>query len=640
MFLGINYNGMHESAVCLVDGDGAITYAVSEERFTRVKQDGRFPRHALATVDLGRIGAIGVPYLDGVGPRVTSDDIFRKLLHALPGYSVGPFPHVWRERLDALGRPLAFFDHHDMHAYSAFVLSGYSEALVLTCDNGAYSCPITAGVFHVRHGEVKRIAAAAYGELEALGAFYADVTALLGFAPGKHEGKVTGLAAYGRPREDCRQDLWELHRHMRTESARAYGWIGFLDDDVPPFYEPNLYQTAQYRAQLGYSDADIARAAQDLLEEKVLTVAHWIRQNCSHDLPLLLSGGVFANVKANMELARVGFPALFVCPPMGDEGLAVGAAFAAFELEQGTRNGRRGQATRRPPERNAVALGPTPCDDAATTLDTVGLAYHRLRPDEASSHLAEALAAGKIAAIARGRQEFGPRALGLRSILAEAADARLNDRLNRKLRRTEFMPFAPILREERFDDVFDLTTVPTDTTNCTRFMTICLPVWPWVAKACPVIVHVDGTARPQVVRERDDPFLHAVLAEYEQRTGLPLLVNTSFNIHDEPLVSSAADAVAAFLASELDLLLLEDCMVYLAENPAARYLAQVARRPDSSVARARHTALNRSFGRQIFEGPGLFNQFVPVPGSDSASANGGQSPLDDHSIGRDGVRNA
>ncbi|MGH3713105.1 MAG: carbamoyltransferase C-terminal domain-containing protein [Micromonosporaceae bacterium] len=611
MFLGINYSGMHDSSVCLVAADGDVVYAVSEERFTRVKQDGRFPHRALAGVDLGQVSAVGVPYLAEAGDPVPSDDIFRALFHPLPGYGVGSFPLVWRERLDALGRPLLFFDHHDMHAYSAFVLSGYSEALVLTCDNGAYTCPVTTAVFHVRNGEVKRIAAAAYGELDTLGALYADVTALLGFTPCKHEGKVTGLAAYGASRPDCRRDLWELHRRMRTQLPRPYGWIGFLDEDVAPFYEPNLYQIAQYRSDLPYSDADIARAAQDLLEEKLVAIARWVRQECGGELPLLLSGGVFANVKLNLEIARLGFPALFVCPPMGDEGLAVGAAMAAFDLHGRNHRVLTTDLLRRMPTRDTLALGPTPCDDAASVLDAAGLVHERLTQGEACRRLADALDSGKFVAVARGPQEFGPRALGLRSVLAGADDASLNKRLNDQLRRTEFMPFAPLLREERFADVFDVSTVPTDVANCVRFMTICLPVQQWVAKACPVVVHVDGTARPQVVRQRDDPFLHSLLVEYERRTGLPLLVNTSFNIHDEPMVSSAADAIAAFLAAQLDLLLIDDCLVELDQNPAARRLARICRRPDGQVAKARHAALNRSFGRQIFEGPGRFNDFAP-----------------------------
>jgi carbamoyltransferase len=610
MYLGINYNGMHDSSVCLTDAAGAVVYAVSEERFSRVKQDGRFPHRALAGVNLGEVSAIGIPYLPEAGPAIPSDDIFRSVMHPLSGYEVDVFPAIWRERLDALGRPLLFFDHHDMHAYSAFVMSGYEEALVLTCDNGAYSCPVTAAVFHVRNGEVRRLAAAAYGELETLASLYSDTTALLGFAPCKHEGKITGLASFGTSRADCRRDLWELHRQMRAGANRAYRWIGFLDEEVAPFYEPNLYQIAQLRRELPYNDADIARAAQDLLEEKVLVVARWVEQTCGHDIPMLLSGGVFANVKLNMEIARLGFSALFVCPPMGDEGLAIGAARGAFDAEDRASGVPNPRARRAAPVRDSVALGPRPCDDAASVVEAAGLVYRRLTQRQAAHRIAESLAAGMVVGVARGPQEFGPRALGLRSVLAGAGDPSLNGRLNDKLRRTDFMPFAPMLRAERFSDVFDLSALSADVSDCVPFMTICLPVHSWVADACPVVVHVDGTARPQVVRERDDPFLHALLAEYERLSGLPLVVNTSFNTHDEPMVSSADDAIAAFLAAELDLLLIEDCLVELNENQTALRLARIVRRQDGGVLKARHTALNRSFGRQVFEGAGRFNEFA------------------------------
>ncbi|MFC7387111.1 carbamoyltransferase C-terminal domain-containing protein [Sphaerisporangium rhizosphaerae] len=605
MFLGINYNGMHDSSVCLVGPDGTIQYAVSEERFSRVKQDGRFPYRSLADIDLGQVQAIGVPYLDSPGKVVASDDVFRNVMAPGTGDGVGDFPVIWRERLAALGRPLEFFDHHEMHAYSAYVLSGHSEAIVLTSDNGAYTCPVTSAVFHVRPGAIERIAAAGFGELDTLASLYTDVTALLRFTPCKHEGKVTGLAARGTPRAECRRDLWRLHRQMR-KPPKAYGWIGIFEEDVPPFYEPNHHQIAQYRRQLPYDDADIARAAQDILEEKIVAIVRWIGQHCGKDLPLLLSGGVFANVKVNLEIARLGFRSIFVCPPMGDEGLAIGAARAAFDRHAVTAPVRRSAAARLRPARDTVALGPRPCEDASSLLREAGLVHHRLTPLDAGRMLSNALVAGQVAAVVRGPQEFGPRALGLRSVLAGAADASLNDRLNAKLRRTEFMPFAPILRAERFADVFELDALPTDVEDCGRFMTICLPVRPWVAEKCPAVVHVDGTARPQVLRRQDDPFLYDVLAAYEERTGLPMVVNTSFNIHDEPMVSSAGDAVAAFLMAELDFLLVEDCVVRLAENPHARHLARLLRRQDGAVAKARHAALNRSFGRQIFEGPGRF----------------------------------
>lgn len=610
MFLGINYNGMHDSSVCLVDGSGRTLYAVSEERLSRVKQDGRFPRNALSRINLSDVGAIGIPYLEHPAPRVLSDEVFRAILHPLSGYGVSGFPDVWRDRLGALGRPLYFFDHHQMHAYTAFMLAEAPEALVLTSDNGAYTCPVTSAVFHARPGKVERIAAAGYGDLDALAALYSDVTALLGFAPGKHEGKVTGLAAYGRPSPECRKAVWELHREIRAAPGRLYGWIGFLDEQAAPFYEPNLYLVANYREMLAYSDADIARAAQDLLEEKLTAVAQWVSQTFGGDLPLLLSGGVFANVKANLELARLGrFPSVFVCPPMGDEGLSLGAAQAAFELVADKRPAR---PALHPPGRGSITIGPVPCDDAAAFLDGIGLAYRRPPQHQLRAQIAEVLADGGLVALARGPQEFGPRALGQRSILAGAADASINKRLNDRLRRTEFMPFAPLLRDERFDEIFSLDGLTTEVRGCLPFMTICLPVQQWVSQVCPAVVHADGTARPQVLRQEDDPFLYALLEDYENCSGLPLVVNTSFNMHDEPIVSSASDAVAAFLAAELDVLVLEDCAVLLAENSSALALADILRR-DQSVARARRVALNLSFGRQIFEGSGRFNQYAPPP---------------------------
>jgi len=298
---------------------------------------------------------------------------------------------------------------------------------------------------------------------------------------------------------------------------------------------------------------------------------------------------------------------------MGDEGLAVGAARAAFDLYGGPASS---PGAARQLGRNTVALGPTPCESAAETLRIVGLVHRRLPESDTRRQLVLALASSQVVALARGRQEFGPRALGLRSVLAAADDLSLNTRLNAKLQRTEFMPFAPVVREERMAEVFDLASVPSDVTGCMCFMTICLPVRDWAAKACPVVVHVDGTARPQVVREQDDPFLHALLTDYERRTGLPLLVNTSFNLHDEPIVSTASDAIAAFLAAELDWLLLEDCLVALEENQQALHLARTTSRRNGCVQKARHAALNRSFGRQIFEGPGRFSDVLPAPGRD------------------------
>ncbi|MDH6128120.1 carbamoyltransferase C-terminal domain-containing protein [Kitasatospora sp. GP82] len=617
--LGINYNGMHDSAICLLDEAGELTYAVSEERFSRIKQDGRFPRCALAGVDLAGVEAIGVPYLDPCPDRLATDQHLAKLLHPVPpGWDVAPFAPVWRQRLESLDRPLHFFDHHAMHAYTGLVLSRYPEAFALTCDYGAYTCPITMGVHHVRRGEVTRLAAASVTEHRALAGLYSDVTALLGFTPGRHEGKVTGLAAHGRPSADCRERVWDLHRRIQDSEHRLYDWIGFLEEEGrAPACETNRYLARSYRSELPYDDSDIARAAQDLLEEKLLAVADWLATEHGRRLPLLLSGGVFANVRANQRLASLGFPAVFVAPPMGDDGLCIGAAAAAHDAlakDAGSAMDLAVAMAKPTVRPTSMAVGPVPTrdlDSIGDLLDRLGVVHRTPQPAALADHLAAVLAQGRTVALVRGAQEFGPRALGRRSILSAATDPGVNDRLNSKLARTEFMPFAPVLRIERLPDVCDLDGLTSDVSDCLPFMTICLPVRRAVAAAAPAVVHIDGTARPQVVSRDQDPFLHQVLADYEERTGIPVLINTSFNIHDEPLVSSAEDAIAAFLTAELDLLCLEGHLVELAENRRLVSLTRLLSRNSHGHLKKRHTALSEVFGRLSVHGPGRFSAFAP-----------------------------
>jgi carbamoyltransferase len=597
--LGINYSGMHDSSICHMSACGEIHVAVSEERFSRVRHDGRFPSHALRTVDLNSVDIVAVPYLERADETPPSSPVFEHLLpRATPGQAL-PYPSLWLERLTSLNRKIRFFDHHEMHAYTGYYFSPFAECLVLTADYGAYGCPTTMGIFHVERAQVDTLATATVADYEALAALYSDTTALLGFSPCKHEGKVTGLAAHGRSNRACREALWETHARIRCRTERLYDWIGFLDEDVPPIYQTNPHLVAEYRAQLPFSDADIARAAQDILEQKVLQVADWATSGPAGHLPLVVAGGVFANVKLNLELARMARGAFFVCPPMGDDGLSVGAAARVVDEQVHTRHPRRTEPC-------AATLGPPVASDPSAELAALQVAHLTPGRERLVRSCAEGLAAGEVVALVVGRSEFGPRALGHRSILAAADDARINGRLNKALSRTEFMPFAPVLRRARFEEVFDMSSVTASVSSCLPYMTVCLPVSPWTRRVAPAVVHRDGTARPQVV-SKEDGLIYEILQAYEAYAGLPLLINTSFNIHDEPLVQNTQDAVRVFFATGLDRLIIENCEATRAANPQWSSAGRVFEDGRDRASKARATALGESFGRQIVQGPQRFS---------------------------------
>jgi carbamoyltransferase len=263
-----------------------------------------------------------------------------------------------------------------------------------------------------------------------------------------------------------------------------------------------------------------------------------------------LAGGVFANVKLNQRVHELeSIDRLFIHPGMGDEGLAVGAAL--FEAH-------RRSGCRRPDVIQDVYLGggcsDADCRDAiqANSLTVVG---HGCGVERKA---AELIADGKIVARCAGRMEYGPRALGNRSILYQATDRSVNTWLNQRLKRTEFMPFAPVVLWEERDRCFEKVDGAADTA---RFMTITFACKAELMEKCPAICHVDGTARPQLIREQDNPPYYRILKEYQSLTGLPCIVNTSFNMHEEPIVNTPAEAVKSFRQSRLDALILGSYLV-------------------------------------------------------------------------------
>ncbi len=292
---------------------------------------------------------------------------------------------------------------------------------------------------------------------------------------------------------------------------------------------------------------------QKILEEELVDIVRPFAEK-TKARNLCLSGGIFANVKANAELFRsLGFDEVYIYPHMGDGGLGPGAALEFMQAK--------------PEPFDNVYWGPSYSDDeieqALKSAGGQGLTYQRL--DDPEARIAELLTEKNVVARFDGRMEFGPRALCNRSILYGADEPEANNWLNKRLGRTEFMPFAPVVMKEHASKLFKGMD---GTEHACQFMTIILDCTDWMKERCPAVVHVDGTARPQIVTKEINPSIHRVLSLYEQATGVPVLVNTSFNMHEEPIVCSPEDAVRAYLTSKLDYLAIGPYLASLKSNTA------------------------------------------------------------------------
>lgn len=434
--------------------------------------------------------------------------------------------------------PVRFVDHHTCHATAAYYSSGFGpEATVLTIDGGGDG--VSAKAFDVTDGRIRQLVEVP--SFDSLGAFYSYITEISGFKAGRHEGKITGLAARGEPKYvDLLDSLitfrdgkfvndGDIFFHSAVEEIR-----GLLPDD--------------------FQREDLAASVQRHTENMVLDFArHWVRETGHPDVAL--AGGLFANVRVNQEIHELPeVRRCFVHPGMSDCGLGLGAALEVHY----DRTPRPRRDTRCLDD---VYLGPSyPEERMRSALDGAGAEYER--PADLASEVARLLSDGAVVARFAGRMEYGPRALGNRTIMYQPTDPSVNEWLNEALDRTEFMPFAPATLAEEADRCYRNLEGAERTA---RFMTITFECTEWMQEHCPGVVHVDGTARPQLVREEDNPSFHRIIEEYHRLTGLPSIINTSFNLHEEPIVCTPEDAVRAFRLGHLDYLAMGP---FLATNPA------------------------------------------------------------------------
>jgi len=429
-----------------------------------------------------------------------------------------------------------FANHHEAHALASLFYTDWNDALLYTADgvgdNVSYSirtlkdrrldCHFGDDRCLLQRGPLRSSLAWAYG----------FATKACGFTMFRHESKLTGLAAYGEPT-------------LAADIARHF-WIDDQGMICANFVDDKAIERTIMKICCGHSRETIAASIQGATEDLILrSVQHWLARTKTRQLGL--GGGLFANVRLNRLLAeKCPIDEIFIYPAMSDGGLSVGIGLS-FLL---ARDGLQTWLAQRH-RLDDVYLGSNYNGRIDEHLAQAGVRRIPGAPAEAAKDM---LLAGKVGAAYLGRMEFGPRALGARSILASPADARINDELNRRLARSEFMPFAPYVLEEDCERVFEITPV---NRYAARFMTITCAVRPEWRNRIPAVIHVDGTVRPQIIRDRDNPLYADILRQFRAATGLPVLVNTSFNVHEEPIVNQPSECLKALREGRIDFVVTE-----------------------------------------------------------------------------------
>lgn len=568
MSLTLGIHSGHESSAVLYR-DGKLVAAICEERLSRIKNDGGvLPERAIARVlemggvtraDINRVALLYTFFPDEYVVREKwGKELERKLTRWKRSLTGRERPHLLvenlRERLTDLGKSFedhflmerfkekegfvnaecAFYDHHRCHAIPAAVYSGFDEAAVFTCDgNGDYNVHHTSSIW--KDGVLTR-KHESNGHGASAGHFYSHITQILGYRPMRHEGKIIGLAAHGDP-----QVLYEPFKKALRLSPDGLT----VDSDFVGMENAEQKRYA-YLEELAkqHSREDVSAATQQVLEDVLLELVRNFL-DATGMTRVAADGGVFANVKLNQRIAALpGVESIFVFPPMTDAGNAIGAALFA-EQDRGS------PVTVEPLD--SVYWGPEYDDDAVKeALDKAGLTQaKKLSEDDLVKTAAAAMHGGKVVGWYQGRMEYGPRALGNRSIVGAPTDPSINDWLNERLNRTEFMPFAPSVLEEHGEDLFENLEPGRHTA---RFMTVTYDVKKHWLEKIPAVVHVDGTARPQLVNPTSNPLYYKLISAYHALSGIPVVLNTSFNAHEEPIVCAPGEAIRALVEKRIDCL--------------------------------------------------------------------------------------
>ena len=579
----------HDSAAALID-DGVVIAAAQEERFSRKKHDYNFPTHAaLFCLDFAGIN------IDAIDHVVFYDKPFIKFNRLLESYlQYAPkglpsfikamplwlkqklwIPDLIKKELGYTGDVL-FPEHHESHAASAFYPSPYERAAFLTVDGVGEWATASYGIGN--GNELNILAEMDFPH--SLGLLYSAFTYFTGFKVNSGEYKVMGLAPYGRPLyvQAILDNLVDLKDDGSLSLNMAYfdfvAGLRMTNKRMEKLFDGPARKP---ESELTQREMDLARSVQDVTEMVILRMARHLKKETAEKF-LCLAGGVALNCVANGKLLRAGvFDDIWIQPAAGDAGGAVGAALCIAHRH--LKIPRQPQGKTAP---DAPYLGPAYGQKAIRTfLDKKACPYHELSNDDLCDTVSTLISEGKVIGWFQGRMEFGPRALGNRSIIGDARSPEMQKKMNLKIKyRESFRPFAPSVLEECVSEWFDLDRpspymllvadvhksrqkeIPAEVNELFG-----LDKLNHVRSEIPAVTHVDFSARIQTVSKEDNPRFHALISAFYNKTGCPVIVNTSFNVRGEPIVESPDEAYTCFMRTEMDVLVLGNFILYKERQP-------------------------------------------------------------------------
>jgi carbamoyltransferase len=579
----------HDSAACLLE-DGEIFAAAQEERFTRKKHDPRFPKQAIQYClqegninvdDLAHVVFYDKPLLTFERLLLTYLTVapvgVRSWLQAMPRW-LGKRLHVQKVIEQEIGydKEVLFTEHHEAHAASSFYPSPFQEAAFLTVDGvGEWA---TAS-FGIGEGKTIRLLKELHFP-DSLGLLFSAFTYFTGFKVNSGEYKLMGLAPYGQPRykDLIYTELIDVKDDGSLRFNMSYfDFLGGLRMTNRRFEKLFGGPRRKPESEITQREMDIAASIQVVIEETLMKMVNHVFQE-THQKFLCLAGGVTLNCVANGRILREGpFEDLWIQPAAGDAGGALGAALSVWHryLDKDRTASSQGDCQR------GSYLGPSFSNEKVIAfLEKGGYPYRRLHEPDRATIIARHIADGRIVGYMSGRMEFGPRALGARSILGDARRQDTQRVMNLKIKyRESFRPFAPSVLEEKAKEYFDID-------RASPYMLLvaqvqesrCLPQdrdtgIPMLERLkakrsdIPAVTHLDYSARLQTVGKRFKPDYYDVISAFEKLTGCAVIVNTSFNVRGEPIVCTPEDAYRCFMRTDMDILVMEDCILYKADQP-------------------------------------------------------------------------